>query len=80
MGRHGDPEIPGGERDGPLGVQPFVRVDELLEQRTLLRARLVSRPFRAFKLDVMRMEAGLIAEVTVFNAELFPAFGLLPTL
>jgi len=36
--------------------------------------------FRAFKLDVMRMEAGLIAEVTVFNAELFPAFGLLPTL
>ena len=36
--------------------------------------------FRAFKLDVMRMEAGLIAEVTVFNAELFPAFGLRPTL
>jgi len=36
--------------------------------------------FRAFKLDVMRMEAGQIAEVTVFNAELFPAFGLPPTL
>jgi len=36
--------------------------------------------FRAFKLDVMRMQAGLIAEVTVFNAELFPAFGLPPTL
>ena len=36
--------------------------------------------FRAFKLDVMRMEAGQIAEVTVFNAELFPAFGLRPTL
>ena len=36
--------------------------------------------FRAFKLDVMRMEAGLIAEVTVFSAELFPAFGLPPTL
>jgi hypothetical protein len=28
----------------------------------------------------MRMESGLIAEVTVFNAELFPAFGLPPTL
>jgi RNA polymerase sigma-70 factor (ECF subfamily) len=32
--------------------------------------------FRAFKLDVMRMEAGLIAEITVFNADLFPALGL----
>jgi Sigma-70 region 2 len=36
--------------------------------------------FRAFKLDVMRMEAGLIAEVTTFNADLFPAFGLKPAL
>lgn len=36
--------------------------------------------FRAFKLDVMRVEEGLIAEVTTFNAELFPAFGLAPTL
>ena len=36
--------------------------------------------FRAFKFDVMRMEAGAIAEVTMFNAELFPAFGLAPTL
>jgi len=36
--------------------------------------------FRAFKLDVMRIEAGLIAEITTFSAELFPAFGLPPTL
>ena len=36
--------------------------------------------FRAFKLDVMRVEEGLIAEVTTFGAELFPAFGLAPTL
>jgi RNA polymerase sigma-70 factor (TIGR02960 family) len=35
--------------------------------------------FRAFKLDVMRIEAGVIAEVTTFNAELFAAFGLEPT-
>ena len=28
----------------------------------------------------MRIEAGLIAEITTFNAELFPAFGLKPTL
>jgi RNA polymerase sigma-70 factor (ECF subfamily) len=36
--------------------------------------------FRAFKLDVMRVEDGLIAEITTFGAELFPAFGLAPTL
>jgi RNA polymerase sigma-70 factor (ECF subfamily) len=36
--------------------------------------------FRAFKFDVMRMEAGVIAEITTFGAELFPAFGLKPTL
>jgi RNA polymerase sigma-70 factor (TIGR02960 family) len=35
--------------------------------------------FRAFKLDVMRIEAGVIAEITTFNAELFAAFGLEPT-
>ena len=34
--------------------------------------------FRAFKLDVMRIEAGTIAEITTFNADLFPAFGLPP--
>ncbi len=32
--------------------------------------------FRAFKLDVMRIEAGTIAEITTFDAGLFPAFGL----
>ena len=36
--------------------------------------------FRAFKLDVMRIEAGMIAEITTFNAELFAALGLEPTL
>jgi RNA polymerase sigma-70 factor (TIGR02960 family) len=36
--------------------------------------------FRAFKLDVMRVEAGLIAEITTFNADLFPSFGLGPCL
>jgi RNA polymerase sigma-70 factor (TIGR02960 family) len=36
--------------------------------------------FRAFKLEVMRMADGLIAEVTTFGAKLFPAFGLAPTL
>ncbi len=36
--------------------------------------------YRAFKLDVMRIESGLIAEITTFDAKLFPAFGLEPVL
>jgi RNA polymerase sigma-70 factor (ECF subfamily) len=36
--------------------------------------------FRAFKFDVMRIEAGVIAEITTFNADLFGAFGLRLTL
>jgi len=36
--------------------------------------------FRAFKIDVMRVEEGLVAEITTFDASLFLAFGLPPTL
>jgi RNA polymerase sigma-70 factor (TIGR02960 family) len=36
--------------------------------------------FRAFKLDVLRVEGGLVAEITTFGSTLFPAFGLPPTL
>ena len=32
--------------------------------------------FEPFKIDVMRMEGGLVAEITTFDARLFPAFGL----
>jgi RNA polymerase sigma-70 factor (ECF subfamily) len=32
--------------------------------------------FRAFKFDVLRVEGGLIVEITTFGPELFPAFGL----
>jgi hypothetical protein len=32
------------------------------------------------ELDVLRAEAGLIAEITTFNVDLFPAFGLAPCL
>ncbi|MFF0149285.1 RNA polymerase ECF family sigma subunit [Amycolatopsis sulphurea] len=35
--------------------------------------------FRAFKLDVMRMREGKVAEFTTFDATLFPAFGLAAT-
>jgi hypothetical protein len=34
--------------------------------------------FRAFKLDVLRLEGGRIAEITTFGTSLFPAFGLPP--
>jgi hypothetical protein len=36
--------------------------------------------FRTFKFDVLRIEDGVIAEITTFGAGLFPAFGLPPTL
>jgi len=36
--------------------------------------------FRAFKFDVLRIQGGLIVEITTFGAALFPAFGLPPTL
>jgi RNA polymerase sigma-70 factor (ECF subfamily) len=36
--------------------------------------------FRAFKFDVLRIAGGVIAEITTFNADLFPAFGLPPVL
>src|SRR6185295_2575312 len=35
--------------------------------------------FRAFKLDVMRVEGAVIAEITTFPADHFAAFGLQPT-
>jgi RNA polymerase sigma-70 factor (TIGR02960 family) len=36
--------------------------------------------FRAFKFDLLRIENGVIAEITTFGYKLFPAFGLPPTL
>jgi RNA polymerase sigma-70 factor (TIGR02960 family) len=36
--------------------------------------------FRAFKLDLIRLEGGLVAELTTFGSDLFEAFGLPPTL
>jgi RNA polymerase sigma-70 factor, ECF subfamily len=36
--------------------------------------------YRAFAVDVLRIENGEIAEVTAFGADVFPAFGLSPTL
>ena len=36
--------------------------------------------YRAFKLDVLRVQDGAIAEITTFGSDLFAAFGLAETL
>lgn len=36
--------------------------------------------FGGFKFDVLRTEGGVIAEITTFGTELFPEYGLPPTL
>jgi RNA polymerase sigma-70 factor (TIGR02960 family) len=47
-------------------------------------ANYVRRPgddaYRAMSLDVLRLDAGRLVEITTFGPELFPAFGLEPTL
>jgi RNA polymerase sigma-70 factor (TIGR02960 family) len=52
--------------------------------RQLALACYLRRPgdttFRAFKLDVLRLVEGKVAEFTTFDAALFPAFGLEPVL
>jgi RNA polymerase sigma-70 factor (TIGR02960 family) len=55
------------------------RANRQLTAATYLRAP-GDAEFRAFKFDVLRIEGGRIAEITTFDATLFPAFGLPPTL
>jgi RNA polymerase sigma-70 factor (TIGR02960 family) len=75
--------------DGPDAIRPLMAEAAAMGQWRLIpaganrmpaAASYLRRPtdsvFRAFKLDVMRIEAGAIAEITTFNADLFPAFGL----
>ncbi len=79
--------------DGPESIRPLMaeavtmgewRLVPVGANRMPAAASYLRRPgdseFRAFKFDVMRMAGGLIAEITTFNADLFPAFGLPPTL
>jgi RNA polymerase sigma-70 factor (ECF subfamily) len=67
----------GPERDGDWQLVPT------MANRMPTAASYLRRPgdteFRAFKLDVLRIEGGAIAEITTFGPELFPAFGLAPT-
>ena len=68
----------GESRDGDWRLLPT------MANRMPAAASYLCRPgdseFRAFKLDVLRIENGAIAEITTFGTSLFPEFGLPPTL
>jgi RNA polymerase sigma-70 factor (TIGR02960 family) len=68
----------GPERDGDWRLVPT------MANRMPTAASYLRRPgdteFRAFKFDVLRIEDGALVEITTFGPELFPAFGLPPTL
>jgi RNA polymerase sigma-70 factor (TIGR02960 family) len=67
--------------DGSLGEWRLVptRANHQPAAASYLRAP-GDTAFRPFKLDVLRIEGGLIAEITTFDAALFEAFGLPPAL
>jgi RNA polymerase sigma-70 factor (ECF subfamily) len=68
----------GQQREGDWRLVP-TQANRMPTAASYLR-RLGDSEFRAFKLDVLRTEGGVIAEITTFDADLFPAFGLPPTL
>ena len=63
-----------GEEGGEWRLVP-TRANRMPTAASYLRAQ-GDNEFRAFKFDVLRVQDGLIAEITTFGAELFPAFGL----
>jgi RNA polymerase sigma-70 factor (ECF subfamily) len=72
------PLLDGAMRDGDWRLVP-TRANRMPTAASYLRLPGDSE-FRAFKFDVLRIENGLIVEITTFGAGLFPAFGLPPTL
>jgi RNA polymerase sigma-70 factor (TIGR02960 family) len=65
-------------RDGEWRLMP-TQANRMPTAASYLR-RPGDSQFRAFKLDVLRIDDGAIAEITTFGAGLFPAFGLPTTL
>jgi len=65
---------------GRAGLEGEWRLVPTQANRMPTAASYLRRPgdseFRAFKFDVLRIEAGVIAEITTFGPSLFPAFGL----
>jgi len=68
----------GENRDGDWRLLP-TRANRMPTAASYLR-RPGDSAFRAFKFDVLRIDDGVIAEITTFGAALFPVFGLPPTL
>jgi RNA polymerase sigma-70 factor (ECF subfamily) len=68
----------GEDRDGDWRLVP-TRANRMPTAASYLR-RPGDSEFRAFKFDVLRIENGVIAEITTFGSGLFPAFGLPQTL
>jgi RNA polymerase sigma-70 factor (ECF subfamily) len=68
----------GPDRPGDWLLVP-TRANRMPAAASYLRAR-GDTLFRAFKLDVLRVQDGLIAEITTFDARLFGEFGLPLTL
>ncbi|MEA2605396.1 MAG: hypothetical protein QOI00_153, partial [Chloroflexota bacterium] len=67
-----------GEEDGEWRLVP-TQANRMPTAASYLR-KTGDSTFRAFKLDVLRIVDGRIAEITTFGPSLFPAFGLSPTL
>jgi len=65
-------------RDGDWRLVPTM-ANRMPAAASYLR-RFGDTEFRAFKFDVLRVEDGQVAEITTFDATLFPAFGLPPIL
>jgi len=59
---------------GRVGLVP-TRANRMPTAASYLRAA-GGHTYRAFKFDVLRIVDGMIAEITTFDATLFPAFGL----
>jgi RNA polymerase sigma-70 factor (ECF subfamily) len=68
----------GPERDGDWRLQP-TQVNRMPAAGTYLR-RWGDTVYRPFKLDVLRVREGTIAEITTFGPGLFPLLGLPETL
>jgi hypothetical protein len=68
----------GEDRDGDWRLVP-TQANRMPTAASYLR-RPGDSKFRAFKFDILRIDNGAIAEITTFGPELFPAFGLPPTL
>ena len=64
----------GPERDGDWRLLP-TGANRMPAAASYLR-RTGDSVFRAFKFDLLRIEGGLVAEITTFGPELFPVFGL----